>query len=132
MSEMPESMDECFYFTNRTLGEKGNAIAWVRKPMCPECGKAKLGKPVDPKTGKVKSRAKEYVCPECNFTVQKEEFDSTLKVEIQYTCPHCGNEGEAEAEYKLKSFKGAKSYLFVCSKCNEKLAITKKMKKLKD
>ena len=46
--KQPESMDECFYFTNRTLEEgKGRATAWVFKPDCPKCGKAKMGKPID-------------------------------------------------------------------------------------
>ena len=126
---MPKSMDECFYFTNRTLEEgKGNAIAWVLKPNCPKCGKAKMGKPVDPKTGKVKSRAKEYVCPECGYTVDKEEFEPTLTMEIEYTCPYCENEGEATTEFQLKSFKGVKAYVFECGKCGEKIGVTKKMK----
>ena len=125
---MPESMEECFYFTNRKIEEKGNAISWVLKPMCPKCRKAKMGKPVNEKTGKVKSRAKEYVCPECKYTVDKEEFEATLTMEIEYICPYCGNEGEATTDYKLKSFKGTKAYIFTCEKCNEKIGITKKMK----
>ena len=129
--EMPESMDECFYFTNRTLDETGTAIAWVKKPICPKCGKGKMGKPVDAKTGKVKSRAKEYTCKECGHTVPKDEFDQTMKVEIQYKCPECGKEGEATSEYKLKSYKGVKAYVFVCEHCGAKLGITKKMKKPK-
>ena len=127
--EMPESMDECFYFTNRTLDEgKGSVIAWVKKPICPKCGKGKMGKPVDPKTGKVKSRADIYACKECGYEVKKDEFDPTLKVEIQYKCPHCGNEGETITDYKRKSFKGVQAYVFTCEKCGEKIGITKKMK----
>ena len=129
--EMPESMDECFYFTNRTLENGGSAIAWVKKPMCPKCGKGKMGKPVDPKTGKVKSRATIYVCPECRHEVEKDAFDETLEVEIQYKCPACGKEGEATTQYKRKSFKGVPAYVFVCNDCGEKIGLTKKMKKPK-
>jgi len=128
----PESMEECLYFTNRTLEEgKGQAMAWVFKSDCPECGKVKMGKPVDPKTGKVKIRAKEYICPECGHIVPKEEFESTMTMNIKYTCPFCSNEGEATTEYQLKSYKGVKAYIFECSKCKEKIGVTKKMKAIK-
>ena len=123
----PNSVDECFYFTNRNI-DKGNVIAWVYKPLCPKCRKAKMGKPVDEKTGKVKKRAEIYVCPECKYTVNCDEFDATLKVEIQYTCPKCGKKGEATAEYKRKSFFGVPAYVFTCEFCREKIGITKKMK----
>lgn len=129
---MPESMDECFYFTNRKLEDgKGNAIAWVIKPVCPKCAKGKMGKPVDEKTGKVKSRSDVYTCKECGFEVEKAEFEPTLTMEIEYKCPYCGDEGEASTEYKLKSFKGVKAYVFQCGKCGEKIGITKKMKDVK-
>ncbi len=131
MVKMPESTDECFYFTNRILENNGSVIAWVYKPKCPKCGKEKMGKPVDPKTGKVKSRADIYVCKECGYEVAKAELDPTLTVEIQYTCPFCGNSGETTTEYKRKSYKGVKAYIFVCEKCGEKIGITKKMKKPK-
>ena len=131
MVKMPESMDECFYFTNRILENDGSVIAWVYKPDCPKCKKAKMGKPVDPKTGKVKSRSDIYVCKECGYEVAKAELDPTLTVEIQYKCPHCGNEGETTTEYKRKSFKGVPAYVFTCEKCGEKIGITKKMKETK-
>src|SRR5210317_1196114 len=105
-------MEECFYFTNRSLEDgKGSAMAWVFKPDCPECGKAKMGKPVDSKTGKVKVRAKEYVCPECNHTVDKLDFEATLTMNVKYTCPYCGKEGEGTTDYKLKTYKGVKAYV---------------------
>ena len=87
-----------------------------------------MGKPINEKTGKVKSRAKIYVCPECNHEVDKAEFDKTMPVEVQYTCPHCGKSGEATTEFKLKSFQGVKAYVFKCEHCDEKIGITKKMK----
>ena len=130
--KQPESMEECLYFTNRTLEDgKGSIIAWVFRPDCPKCKKAKMGKPVDPKTGKVKTRAKEYVCPECGYTIAKEVLEPTLTLNIKYKCPYCGNEGETTAEYKRKKFKGVDAYVFTCQKCNEKIGITKKMKKPK-
>jgi len=130
---MPESMDECFYFTNRTLeGGKGSVIAWVRRPKCPKCGKGTMGKPVDKKTGKIKKKSDVYACPACGHEIGVEVYEPTLNVEIQYKCPYCGNEGETTTEYKRKKFKGVDAYVFVCQKCGEKIGITKKMKEIKE
>ena len=52
-------------------------------------------------------------------------------MEATYTCPHCGKEGEGSTTYKRKSFQGVPSFIIVCQHCNEKIAITKKMKKPK-
>jgi predicted RNA-binding Zn-ribbon protein involved in translation (DUF1610 family) len=125
--EIPEDMGDLFYFSRRAMGD-GKAMAWVYRPKCPECGKAKMGKPVNEKTGRAKIRAKEYVCPECNHTVPKEEFEETCQMEVVYTCPHCGKNGEAHTHYKLKSFEGVKAYVFECEGCGKKIGITKKMK----
>ncbi|MBR9690706.1 hypothetical protein GOV08_03395 [Candidatus Woesearchaeota archaeon] len=125
MVVIPDSMDEVIYFTNREIGD-GNAKAWVYKALCPKCKKGKMGKPV--KDGKVKIRAKEYVCPECGFTEEKKEHEGKLMMEIVYTCPHCSHKGEAKTEFKRKTFEGVSSYVFECRGCNKKLAITKKMK----
>ncbi len=137
MVKEPESMDELVYFTKRAVGE-GKVKAWVYKEMCPKCGKGLMGKPVDEKTGKVKIRAKEYVCPECGHTVEKEEYEATLTCEIKYTCPKCKFEGEIEVPFKWKNTKifneetqkdvAVKAIKFNCEKCNETIAITKKMK----
>ncbi|MBI4453695.1 hypothetical protein HY636_03550 [Candidatus Woesearchaeota archaeon] len=124
---VPEDTNDLFYFTRRSIGD-GKAMAWVYKPTCPKCSKAKMGKPVDEKTGKVKIRAKEYVCPSCKYTAQKEEFEETCTMEILFTCPHCKKEGEATTLYKLKSFDGIKAYVFECPFCKKKIGITKKMK----
>ena len=99
---MPNSMDECIYFTRRSIGEKGEgkAIAWVYKADCPECGKGKMGKPVV--KGKVKIRAAGYVCPECGYTEEKKEHEEKLTLSVKYTCPHCQHEGEAEVPFKRK------------------------------
>ena len=67
--EIPESMDSCLYFTNRSLDPEGQILAWVYKKECPKCKAAKMGKPVV--KGKVKIRAKEYVCPKCDYTEEK-------------------------------------------------------------
>jgi len=125
----PESMDECIYFTNRTLENDGRVRAWVYKVDCPKCGKAKMGKPVE--KGKVKIRATEYVCPECGHSEEKTEHEEKLTVEIIYKCPYCGHEGEATTIYKRKSFNGVPSYVFACDSCGKKIGITKKMKKPK-
>jgi ssDNA-binding Zn-finger/Zn-ribbon topoisomerase 1 len=124
--KFPDSMDECIYFTRRVIG-KGKIVAWVFREDCPKCKKALMGKPKGDE-GNIKIRAKEYVCPACNYTVSKEEYEPTLTCSIQYTCPKCGNQGEAQTPYKRKTFEGVPSIVFQCSKCNEKIGITKKMK----
>ena len=122
----PESMDECIYFTRRAVG-KGNAMCWVFKEKCPKCGKAEMGKPRG-NDGKVKIRAKEYVCPSCNHTIEKQEYEDTLTANVAYTCPHCSHKGETQIPFKRKSFEGAKALVFQCDKCKGKIPITKKMK----
>lgn len=126
----PESMEDILYFTNRTI-DKGKVKAWVYKIECPKCHKVKIGKPLDKKTGKPKLRAKEYSCSNCDYTESKEEHENKLKLEIKYTCPYCGHSGEAIIAYKRKTFEGIPSYVFVCDKCEKKIAITKKMKNKK-
>ena len=133
----PESMEELVYFTNRKVGD-GNIMAWVYRKECPKCGKAKMGKPKNEKTGRAKIRAAEYVCPECGNIIEKEEYEETLTCEIKYTCPKCKHEGEAEVPFirkKTMIFNEKKqkkvsvaAVVFECENCKEKLAITKKMK----
>ncbi|MAG08031.1 hypothetical protein CMO89_01020 [Candidatus Woesearchaeota archaeon] len=132
---MPESMEECIYFTKRTIDD-GRVTAWVFKENCSKCGKALMGKPIE--KGKVKIRAKEYVCPECGYTVGKEEYEETLTANISYTCPHCSFEGEIQVPFKRKKIQlvneetGKKKVVdalrFQCEKCGEDIDITKKMK----
>jgi predicted RNA-binding Zn-ribbon protein involved in translation (DUF1610 family) len=129
--EVPESMDDCLYFTNRSVGENGQLLAWVYRKECPKCKKAKMGKPVNKKTGKVKSRAKEYVCPECGYIEEKEEHEESCQLQAQYTCPECGKEGESATPYKRKSYKGVQSFVVECSNCGAQIPITKKLKAIK-
>jgi len=64
---MPESMDECIYFTRRKFDTNdGKIIAWVYRKDCPQCGE-KMGKPIDDKTGKAKVRAE--ACSGCGLCV---------------------------------------------------------------
>ena len=127
----PESMDKCVYFSNRTLEDgKGKIMAWVFKEQCPKCGKALMGKPRD-KSGKVQIRAKEYVCPECKYTVPKQDFEDSLTCSIRYTCQHCGKSGETAIPYKRKNFQGVQALVFECQSCHQKIPITKKLKDLK-
>jgi len=121
----PESTNECVYFTRRAV-DKGFVMCWVFKEKCPKCGKAMMGKPVE--KGKVKIRAKEYICPECKYTVEKTAYEDTLTANIAYTCPHCSNKGETTIPFKRKSFEGVKALVFLCDKCKQKIPITKKMK----
>ncbi len=122
----PESVEECVYFTRRAV-DKGFVMCWVFREKCPKCGKAEMGKPRG-SDGKVKIRAKEYVCPECNHTIEKMEYEDTLTANISYTCPHCSNKGETTIPFKRKSFEGVKALVFQCDKCKGKIPITKKMK----
>ena len=124
--ELPSSIDKCLYFTRRELDNNGSIIAWVLKKKCQKCGKAVMGKPVE--AGKVKIRAKEYVCPNCSHTETKEEHEASCTLNVKYKCPYCGNEGETTTEYKRKNFNVIPSYVFECQKCNKKIGITKKMK----
>lgn len=126
----PKSMEECVYFTRRVM-EKGKAVAWVFREECPACHKALMGKPINKKTGRAKVRSTEYVCPQCNHTVPKQEYEDTLVCNIEYVCPHCGHDGETQVPFKRKKYKGVDSVIFLCEECNEKIPITKKMKEPK-
>lgn len=129
MLQRPESMDECVYFTNRSIDE-GHATAWVFRKECPKCKKGMMGKPVE--KGKIKVRAKEYVCPECGYTVDKEEYEPTLECNVAYTCPECKHEGEATVPYKRKNIKGIPTIRIQCESCNCNIDITKKLKEKKE
>ena len=134
----PSSMEELVYFTRRKIEEHGAAVVWAYRQDCPKCKKAKMGKPVDPKTKKVKSRSKEYVCPACNHTVQKEEYEATLTVEAKVTCPHCKKQGECTGPFAKKPVKifdvesqkkkAAKAIKLKCEHCQGDILITQKMK----
>jgi len=127
--KQPQTMDECLYFTRRTIGS-GQVTAWVFRKECPKCHKARMGKPVE--KGKVKTRAKEYVCPECGYAEEKKQHEESLKLNAVYTCPYCGSEGESTAEYKRKMFNGIPAYVIQCEKCGKKIGLTKKMKESKN
>ena len=134
LEKKPESdaeIEKLVYFTQRKISPNGHATAWVYRQKCPKCGKGLMGKPRDEKTGKVKIRAPEYVCPECGYSVEKKAYEESLTANIEYKCPKCRNEGELQIPYKRKTFQGVPSLLFECQKCGEKIAITKKMKEPK-
>lgn len=124
--ELPKSMNDCLYFTRRSLENGGSIIAWVERRDCTACNKAKMGKPVG-KDGKIKIRATEYVCPACGYTEEKKVHEEAATVKVLYTCPHCSHKGEATTPYKRKKFGGVDAYVFACGKCNEKIGVTKKM-----
>ena len=123
----PKSMEECTYYTKRTI-DKGNVTAWVFKGKCEKCGKGLMGKPKDPKTGKPKIKAKEYICEKCGYTIPKKEYEETLIANIEYTCPHCSHTGEKQIPFKRKKIKGIDALVFECDNCGKKILITKKMK----
>lgn len=123
----PKGMEECIYFTNRTIGN-GKATVWVLRQSCQKCGKSLMGKPRDSK-GKVKIRAQEYQCPECKYTVEKQEYEDTLIACVKYTCPSCSHAGETEVQFKRKKIEGVETLRVKCQDCGANIDITKKMKK---
>lgn len=135
--KFPENMDECVYFTRREEG-KGKSVVWVFREKCPKCKEGLMGKPRDPKTGKPKIRAKEYICPKCGYTIGKKEYEDTLIANIQYTCPECLHSGETQVAFKRKKVqkfdveKGKKvaidALVYNCENCKTKLLVTRKMK----
>lgn len=129
MMQQPESMEECLYFTNRTI-DSGKAMAWVFKKLCPKCNQGRLGKPIK-KNGKPDKKADYYECPKCKYQESNEDCEKGLVVNVKYTCPHCGFIGETTTEYKRKSYMGVKAFVFMCGKCNQKIGLTKKMKNVK-
>jgi|SRR3989344_4544930 len=125
----PDSVEECVYFTNRAIGS-GRAMAWVLRKECPKCKKDVLRKP-STKSGKPDKKSPIYVCKICRYEEKNEDVEKSLVLNVEYKCPHCGNEGEATSEYKRKSFDGVPSYVFECQKCRRKVGLTKKLKETK-
>src|SRR3989344_2502145 len=111
----PESMDECVYFTNRAT-EKCKVRAWVFREQCPKCGKGLMGKPKDSKTGRAKIRAEEYECPECKCNSSDEISAPFQWKKIQRLNEETGKKQSID------------SIRVLCSKCNEKIDVTKKMR----
>jgi uncharacterized CHY-type Zn-finger protein len=126
----PEDMNELVYFTRRTT-EDGKVRAWVFREACPKCKKGMMGKPIDPKTGRFKIREKEYICPECKYTLPAQEYEDSLTTNIEFTCGGCGKSGQTTAPFKRKTFMGVKAIVFECQFCHKKIPITKKMKEPK-
>lgn len=128
----PNSMDECVYFTNRNVGEDNSGFVrcWVFRELCPKCKKSLMGKPKGSE-GKIQIRAKEYVCPSCNYTEDKTSFEEKLTASIDYTCPKCKFSGQTQKPFIRKSIMGVKTLRFQCEKCKENIDITKKMKAIK-
>lgn len=127
--QIPDSMDELVYWTNRTIGN-GKVMMWVYKEYCPNCKKAKMTKPVDEK-GNVKSRAKEYLCSACGYSIDKKMYEESLTANIIYTCPACQYKGECTGLFKRKNINGILTFRFQCEKCKTHLDVTKKMKEKK-
>ncbi len=132
MLKEPTSMKDCVYFTNRLLDNDGSIMCWVFREKCPKCGKGMMRKPLNPKTGKYKIRAKIYVCSECGHEEDKKEFDEKMTANIKYKCDECGHEGEHQMPFKRKKTKGVEALVFECEECGKKHYITKKMKEIKN
>ncbi len=128
LDDIPQSMDDLLYFSNRKLPDGVRIIAWVEKISCPACGDALMGKPVDEKTGKVKIRAAEFVCPACGHTEPKAAHLKKLSMQVRYTDTTGKNWKAATTEYKLRTWKGMKAYVFENEFTNEKMGVTKRLK----
>jgi len=122
-------MDECIYFTNRSIND-GYAVAWVYRKECPKCKKAQMGKPIK-KNGKPDKKSPVFECPACKYQEDNAAMEASLKVEVEYQCPFCKHEGQATTEYRRKKLDGIDAFVFVCQKCNKKIGITKKLKSKK-
>jgi hypothetical protein len=127
----PQSMDECVYYTQRSIGGDGEVMCWVFKQSCPKCKKAQMGKPRDSK-GKVKTRADEYECPSCHYSVARQEYEDSLMACVEYTCPSCKSKAEKQIPFKRKNVNGVQTIRFPCDKCSFNIDVTKKMKEIKD
>lgn len=132
LDDIPQSMDELLYFSNRRMPDGIRIIAWVDKVSCPECSKATMGKPVDPKTGKVKVRSAVYQCPGCGFEEPKAAHEKRLVMQVRYTDETGKNWKAAQAPYQLKTWKGMKSYVFMNEFTGEKMGVTKRLKMKKE
>ncbi len=133
---LPNSMDECVYFTNRSLLDEtekptGRIVCWVPRMKCPKCKKDLMHKPFDEKTKKYKIRATEYVCHSCKYTEEKSEHEAKLFAHAQYTCPACHKDAEGTVPFARKTFMGVKAILFECAHCKAKIPVTKKLKAVK-
>ena len=128
---IPEDMEKLVYFTRRKLEPEGRVFTWVNKEPCPKCKKGLMGKPKNPKTGRPKIRATEYVCSECKFSIEKEEYEATLQANYKYDCPHCKKEGDAQGPYKRKTIQGVQTLRVQCEHCGGNIDVTKKMKEPK-
>ena len=80
------------------------------------------------KGGKIDKKADCYVCSSCNYKESNEQVENNLVLNVEYKCPHCGNEGETTSEYKMKKFEGVPSYVFECQNCHRKIGLSKKLK----
>lgn len=140
MLRKPKDVSELLYFSQREFEEGGFFKAWVFKPVCecggligvngknatcPKCGSQTLTK----KTSRSKQftcsncgKVKALVCKNCNKGYERESFN--LEINIDYTCPHCGERVETVQPWKKKGTK----FQFSCPKCGERLTI-KQLKK---
>ncbi|MEK6983090.1 MAG: hypothetical protein AABX33_00825 [Nanoarchaeota archaeon] len=125
----PSSMDECVYFTNRSIGS-GKAVAWVFRKECPKCKKDFMNKPRK-KSGAIDKKAEHYVCESCSYQESNEQIENSLVLNVEYRCPYCSDEGETTSEFKRKTFEGVPSFVFECQKCHKLIGLTKKMKEKK-
>lgn len=130
--DYPESMDDLLYFTNRKLPNGTKIIAYVERKRCPECGEADMGKPINEKTGRPKTRSKTYECPECGYEESKKEHEKSLELQIQYTNPEATKLKKTTSPYERRTWRGMKAFIFHNEFLDERYGITKRLKIKKD
>ena len=130
--ETDAEIEKLVYYTQRKIRPNGHAAAWVYRQKCPKCGKGLMGKPRDEKTGKVKIRSPDYICPDCGHAVEKKAYEESLTANVEYICPKCRYKGEIGIPFKRKKVQGMDALKFSCEKCGETILITKKMKEKKE
>ena len=117
----------CVFYKQNDRLRKGNSSISGKSVLS---AKGAVGKPMK-KNGKIDKKAEICKCNSCGYEEPTEQAESGLVLNVDYKCPHCGNEGQTTTEYKRKTFEGVPSYIFECTKCKKKIGITKKLKEPK-
>lgn len=118
--EKPTNPKDLRFFTRKTVGS-GKAMLWVFNPRCSKCKDGYLAVPYDESTGRFKSRAKTVKCNKCGAEAPKTELkEAEAIVNVAYTCPFCGKEGELQAPFKRTA---KKAFKFRCIFCGKEIKV---------
>jgi len=118
--EQPKGPRELRFFSRKTVDGCKIKI-WVFNPRCPKCGEGRLSIPYDEEKGRYKSMAKNVFCSKCDYSILKKEFKEVEAVaNVEYTCPHCGKQGELQAPFKRTK---KKVFKFNCGFCGKQIVV---------